>query len=165
MSRVIIIAAVASDGAIGRAGQLAFRISDDLRHFKSLTMGHAIIMGRKTFESFPGGALPGRRNIVITRNPDFKAEGAETAPGLREALEMAADDDKVFIIGGGQIYAQAMPLADELCLTDIRATLPDADTFFPPVDPDVWEVCDASPWMTDPKTGLTYGFICLNRAE
>lgn len=149
MSRVTIIAAVAHGGAIGRRGDLLFHISADLRRFKALTMGHPIIMGRKTFESFPKGALPGRRNIVITRQHDYTRPGIETASSLDEALALASPAD-CFVIGGGEIYRQAMPHADELQLTLIDADVPDADTFFPVVDPTVWAEAEAAPGGSEP---------------
>ncbi|MDE6514061.1 MAG: dihydrofolate reductase [Muribaculaceae bacterium] len=126
-----IIAAVCRNGAIGRRGDLLFHLSDDLRRFKALTMGHPIIMGRKTFESFPKGPLPGRRNIVISRRADYAPAGAEVYPSAEQALAACAGADRVFIIGGGEIYSLFMPLATELLLTEIDAVPTDADTFFP----------------------------------
>lgn len=126
-----IIAAVCSNGAIGRRGDLLFHLSDDLRRFKALTMGHPIIMGRKTFESFPKGPLPGRRNIVISRRADYHPAGAEVYPSAELALRACAGADEVFIIGGGEIYSLFMPMASELLLTEIDASPADADTFFP----------------------------------
>lgn len=130
---VTIIAAVCRNGAIGRGGDLLHHISDDLRRFKALTMGHPIIMGRKTFESFPKGALPGRRNIVISRREDYAPAGAEVYASPEAALEACGDSGEVFIIGGGEIYRRFMPLADKLMLTEIDDAPADADTFFPPV--------------------------------
>lgn len=159
-----IIAAVGRDGAIGRRGDLAFHISADLRRFKSLTTGNTVVMGRRTFESLPKGALPDRRNIVVTRNPDFAAPSVETAPSLRAALDMgAADECDTFIIGGGEIYAQAMPMADALQLTLVDADCPEADTFFPIVSPEEWTLTEESEPMRDPKTGLEYRFVCYCR--
>lgn len=139
---IILIASVGSDLAIGRGGDLAFHISADLKRFKSLTTGHTVIMGRKTFDSLPKGALPRRRNIVISRNaalaPELEAKGAEYAPSLEAALDMAreAGESEAFIIGGAQIYAQAIPLADRLELTHIDALTPDADAHFPAIPAD-----------------------------
>lgn len=155
-----VIAAVGRDGAIGRGGDLAYHISADLRRFKALTMGHALIMGRRTFLSLPGGALPGRRNIVLTRDPGFSAPGVETAPSLADAVAMAPD---AFIIGGGQVYAAAMPLADRLEITAIDADTPDADTWFPTIGPE-WTVAEASESATDPRSGLGYRFVTYRRA-
>lgn len=128
---VSMIAAVCTNGAIGRNGQLLFHISEDLRRFKQLTMGHPIIMGRKTFESFPKGPLPGRRNIVISRQADYAPAGAEVYPSPEAALAACADAPEVFIIGGEQIYRAFLPLADTLILTEIDAAPSDADAYFP----------------------------------
>lgn len=157
---VTIIVAVARDGAIGRRGDLLFHISDDLRRFKRLTMGHPIVMGRKTFESFPKGPLPGRTNIVVTRSGDYDGRGATVAGSLDEALKIAAAEEtgRIFIIGGGEIYRQAFGIADALELTAIDAAVDDADTFFPAVNDVDWELTEKSEPMTDPKTGISYSF-------
>lgn len=161
---ISIIVAIASDGGIGRDGQLLFRISDDLRRFRRLTTGHTVIMGRKTFESFPSGPLPDRRNIVVSRNPDYHAQGALTAASLPEAVGMAGDDDEIYIIGGGEIYRQALPLADRLDVTLIMATAAGgADTFFPEINPDEWRQAKMSELMTDPKSGVKYRFVTYLR--
>lgn len=162
---VTIIVAVARDGAIGRRGDLLFHISDDLRRFKRLTMGHPIVMGRKTFESFPKGPLPGRTNIVVTRRRDYDGRGATVAGSLDEALKIAAAEEtgRIFIIGGGEIYRQAFGIADAIELTAIDAAVDDADTFFPPVNDVDWELTEESEPMTDPKTGISYSFITYAR--
>lgn len=160
---VNIIAAVTRDLAIGDHGDLLYHISDDLRRFRSLTMGHPIVMGRNTFESFPKGALPGRRNIIVTRNPAYSAKGAETAGSLAEALALAAtpaegiDASQIFVIGGGQIYEQALPLADNLMLTLIDACHPQADTRFPHVELPQNPPMD----LTDQASGVAYCFLTL----
>ena len=160
----IIAAITAGKAAIGRRGDLLYHLSDDLRHFKALTTGHTVIMGRKTFESLPKGALPNRRNIVVTRNSGFTAQGTETASSLTQALEMSASDSEVFIIGGGQIYAAALPVADRLSLTIIEAPDPeDADTFFPPIDPSQWEIEEMSDRLTDSRSSIPYRFIDFRR--
>lgn len=138
MSRVSIIVAATENDAIGRGGAMLYHLPGDLRRFKRLTMGHPIIMGRRTFESLPKGALPGRRNIVVTSSADFDAPGTEVARSLREAVEMASDADVAYIIGGGQVYREAFAFADEIELTRIHATATDADTFIPAIDPVVW---------------------------
>ena len=159
-----IIAAVTADMGLGRRGDLLYHISADLKRFKALTMGHPIVMGRHTFESFPGGALPGRRNIVITSNPAYTAPGIETCPTLEAAIEAAGRD--CFIIGGGRVYSDAMPMADELYLTHIDAPSPDGtDTYFPTVDPAVWLLAEQSPAATDPRTGVTYRFARYTSAR
>ena len=129
MSTIALIAAVARNGTIGRDNQLLVRLSEDLKRFKRLTLGHPVIMGRKTYESI-GRPLPGRRNIVITRNTAWKAEGIETAQSLAEALQRVDEAPQVFVIGGGEIYAQALPRADVLELTELDRDFK-GDTFFP----------------------------------
>ena len=163
---ITIIAAVTPDRyAIGRRGDLLYHVSADLRHFEELTMGGSLVMGRKTFESLPKGALPGRRNIVVTRRPGYSAPGIETASDLPAALSLAASDGReVFVIGGGEVYRQAFPLADRLCLTEIHApTPPDADTFLDRPDPAVWVETSRAPRIPDDRTGLEYSFVTYGR--
>ena len=160
--KITIIAAVAADGAIGREGRLLWYIRDDMRRFRRLTMGKPVVMGRCTFESMPG-ALPRRRNIVVTRRDAYTAPGAETAPSLEAALALCAGAEEVMIIGGAQIYAEAMPLATDMQLTRIDATAPDADTYFPPVDPAGWNPAEADgPHTADT---LSYTFLHYTRPK
>jgi dihydrofolate reductase len=136
---VTLVAAVAANGVIGVDGELPWRLPEDLAHFKKLTMGHPMIMGRATFDSI-GRPLPGRTTIVATRNPGWSADGVETAPSLAEALDRAASvDDDIFIVGGGQIYAQALEsdVVDLLCITRVAAA-PKGDTLFPAIDWERW---------------------------
>lgn len=153
-----LIVAVADDLAIGRDGNQPFFVSDDLRRFKSLTMGHPIIMGRKTFEALPKGALPGRRNIVVTRSAGFSAPDTEVATSVEHAIEMARDADEAFIIGGASIYRQALPYVDKLYVTRIFAHAEGADTFFPAID-DSWSKTAETPVAKDEKSGLCYQYI------
>lgn len=162
MKEIVLIAAIARRAAIGAAGQLAFHISADLKHFKALTSGHTVVMGRKTFESLPGGALPNRRNLVISRNSAYQAEGAEVFPSIEEAMA-TVPDGSVFIIGGGEIYRQTIPEADRLEITHIDADKDSADTFFPEINPEIWQATEISEPQTDPKTGLTYHFATYRR--
>lgn len=161
---ITIIVAVTRDGAIGRNGDMLYHIKADLRRFKQITMGCPLVMGRKTFESLPGGALPGRRNMVVTRNGAYTAPGAETFGSLEEALSACADADDIMIIGGAQIYAQVMPMADRLLLTEIDAEAPDADTHFPAIDTTVWADAPDSPgaWQTTSR-GTRFRFRTLLR--
>ncbi|MDE6395566.1 MAG: dihydrofolate reductase [Duncaniella sp.] len=156
-----IIVAATRDMAIGRQGDLLYHISDDLKRFKSLTMGHPIIMGRKTFESFPKGALPGRRNIIVTRNPSYAAENVETASSVEEALAMCGDAD-CYVIGGGEIYRQALPMADRLELTLIDAECPDADTRFPHIDLGGYMTENPVFDRNDPRSGVDYCFLTID---
>lgn len=160
---ITIIAATTRDGALGKDGDMLYHISADLKRFKSLTMGHPIIMGRKTFESFPNGPLPGRRNLVVTRDSTYTHPGIETYPSLQQAIEAAGEE--TYIIGGGQIYSQAMPLADRLEITEIDANGKDAgaDTFFPKIDPVRWMITSESEPITDPRSGASFRFITYRR--
>ena len=136
--------AIAENGVIGRENGLPWRLSTDLKRFKAETMGKPVIVGRKTWESFPKRPLPGRMNIVITRDRTYKAEGAEVVGSLDDALTLATARlrcepgvEEVNVIGGGEIYKQALPLADRLHVTHVLATV-DGDTRFPPIDPAIW---------------------------
>lgn len=130
-----IIVAVASNGVIGCHNRLIWHISEDLKRFKSLTTGHPVIMGRKTYESI-GRPLPNRRNIVVSRNAELKIEGVEVVASLERAIDMCQNDDP-FVIGGGEIYRAAMPLADRLYLTSVDQS-PEGDTYFPKIEDVQW---------------------------
>jgi dihydrofolate reductase len=130
---VILIAAVGRNGVIGRDNDLPWRIPEDLRHFKQLTLGHTLVMGRKTYDSI-GRPLPGRRTVVVTRQPDWSAEGVETVHTLEEALKREGD---IYVAGGGEIYRQALPYADRLELTEVDQS-PDGDVSFPEFDRAAW---------------------------
>ena len=158
-----IIAAIAENGVIGKDNRIPWEIPADLAHFKSLTAGHTVIMGRKTFESFPNGALPGRRNIVITRQGDYNADGIEVANSLQAAIDTIIDTNEAFIIGGGEIYNQALPLCSRLYLTEIDSEIADADTFFPEINRDEWEIFEQSDIKQDPRSGVQFRFTCLSR--
>ena len=135
---ISIIVAVAGNGVIGSGNQMPWHISEDLRRFKAITTGHPVIMGRKTFESL-GRPLPNRTNVVITRNPSYVAEGAAVVGSLSEALDMFPADEEVFVIGGGEIYRQAMDVADRLYITRVAEPF-EGDTTFPEVDENRWRV-------------------------
>lgn len=134
---ISIIVAISLNNAIGRNNQLLWHIPEDLKYFKKVTSGHTIIMGRKTWESI-GRPLPNRRNIVVSRTHKT-IEGAEVYSSLEDALKTASTEGEVFIIGGGQIYKQALPMANKLYLTIMNQTIEDADTFFPEIDFSQWE--------------------------
>ena len=156
---VSLVAIVARDGGIGHRGGLLVRLPEDLRRFKQVTLGAPMVMGRKTWQSI-GRALPGRRSIVVTRDPALRPEGAETAASLDDALALAGEVPVVHVIGGAEIYALAMPLADELQLTEIDAEFP-ADTFFPP-----WErsrFARTAYERHETEGGLRYAFATYKR--
>ncbi|MGY6708940.1 MAG: dihydrofolate reductase [Rhizobiaceae bacterium] len=136
--RIGIYVAAARNGVIGNDGEMPWRLSSDLKRFKAGTMGKPVVMGRRTWESI-GKPLPGRRNIVVTRNRDYRAEGAEVVASLPEALDMAQSlrAEEVAVIGGGEIYRQAMEMADRLHMTHVDAE-PEGDTRFPAIDPALW---------------------------
>ena len=156
---LILIAAVARHGAIGKNNQLLVHLPGDLPRFKRLTMGHPIVMGRKTWDSL-GRPLPGRRNIVITRNPDWSATGAERAASLADALALAGDVDQICVIGGAEIYTLALPQADQLLLTEIDADF-DADAFFPDWPREAYEVTASETHCT--PEGLVYRYVDYRR--
>lgn len=163
---VSIIVAATPRGAIGRAGDMLYHISADLKRFKAITLGKPVIMGRKTFDSLPSGALPGRRNIVITRNAVWSAPGAERASSLDDALRLCADLPEAMIIGGATIYEAALPLASRIYLTLIDAEPDDADTFITPLQHLAgWTVTEESAPAVDPRSGATYRFIDLTKTQ
>ncbi|MDR1529009.1 MAG: dihydrofolate reductase [Burkholderiales bacterium] len=150
-----LIAAVARRGVIGRNNTLLWQLPEDLRRFKALTTGHAVIMGRKTWESLPQ-ALPQRQNIVITRNSDYRATGAEIARSLKEAIRKVTMPEPAFCIGGGEIYQQALEYAAVLYLTEIDANF-DGDAFFPDFDKSLWRLIANEPRFSE-KDGFSYAF-------
>lgn len=156
---VNIIAAVAMNGAIGRDNALMWHLKGDMKFFKETTMGGCVIMGRKTFDSI-GRALPGRLNIVISRSTPDLPEGVRLASGLEEALEICRADGRkeCFIMGGGQIYKEAMGIADTLLITRVFCSPDDADTFFPPIDADLWDIAEESEVMKDDGGEIEYRF-------
>ena len=133
---ISMIVAVARNGVIGHANDLIWHISEDLRRFKAITTGHPVIMGRKTFESI-GRPLPGRTNVVISRNENFRPEGCLVVDSFEKAVAMFPPDEEAFVIGGAQVYAQALPIADRLYLTEIEADY-EGDTRFPDWDRSAW---------------------------
>lgn len=133
---VSLIAAMAENRVIGRDGGLPWRLPDDLKRFKALTIDHTVIMGRKTFDEVKR-PLANRRNVVISRDPSFRPHGVTAVPSLEEALALGATEEEVFVIGGGEIYRLALPRADRLYLTIVHAEV-DGDTFFPPFDEAAW---------------------------
>ncbi len=155
---ISIICAVARNGAIGYQNRLLYHLGADLRRFKALTMGHTIVMGRRTFESLPKGALPGRRNVVLTRNTVYQATGADVYSSLTAALASEAPEADVFIIGGASVYAEALPLAGRLCLTEVLATPPQADVFFPQFDRDAWREVAREHHEADERNAVPFDF-------
>ena len=158
---IVLIAAVAANGVIGADNTLPWRIADDLKRFKALTLGHPIIMGRKTWESL-GHALPGRHNIVITRNPGYCAQGASVVTSVAAAIAACSNEATIFVIGGAEIYTQTLALAHRMELTEIHVEVA-GDARFPDIDRNAWQEL-ARESRSDP-TGLAYDFVSYQRKE
>ncbi len=165
MTSLTLIAALDRQHAIGRGGGLLWRDSEDQKHFRRVTMGCPVIMGRKTWDSLPERfkPLPGRRNIVVTRQGQWQATGAEAAPSFDHALALVTQADKAFVIGGGELYALALPHADELVLTEIDAAFDDADAFFPAFDRSAFTEIAREPQRT--AGGTRYDFVTYRRNQ
>lgn len=157
MPEIIIIAAVAKNRVIGKDNTLIWNIPQDMAHFKALTSGQTVVMGRKTWESLPPRfrPLPGRRNIVISRQPDYAAPGAEVATSLEGALKLASNAETVFIIGGEQIYTQAMAVADRLEITEVDLE-PEGDAWFPVIDATNWAITQKNTPSSQSGTGFSF---------
>ena len=160
MTILTLVVAKARNGTIGRDNTLPWRLPEDLAHFKRTTMGAAVIMGRKTWDSI-GRPLPGRRNIVVSRNRDLRIEGAEVATSLEDAQRLCVGADQIFLIGGAQLYAEAMPSADRLVVTEIDADV-EGDAFFPPIDRAQW-LETARETHHSEANGFNYAFVTYDR--
>jgi len=156
--KISLVAAVARGGVIGRGGTIPWRIPEDAQRFRALTMGHPVVMGRRTWDSLPVRfrPLPGRRNVVVTRNRAWHADGAERAGSLPDALRLLDGAPQVFVIGGAELYAAALPLADELLLTEIDAEV-EGDTFFPSWDRTAFEEASREEHVSE--TGIPFSFV------
>jgi len=162
-TQIIIIAAIDRAGAIGYKNQLLFHVSADLKRFKELTTGHTVIMGRHTFESLPKGALPNRRNIVLSSNSELVLPNVEIFSSLELAIAHCSDDEKLFIIGGAKVYKQAIERADKLYLTEIDTVAPNADVYFPIIDPNIWHEKRRESHPMDEKHVFAYSFVDYER--
>jgi len=157
--RIYLVAAVASNGVIGAQNRLPWHLPEDLKHFKSLTLGHPVIMGRRTWESL-GKPLPGRENIVVTRTPGFEAPGAGTASSLEHALALCTGEPTVFVIGGEKLYEAALELADGLILTEIKKAYA-GDARFPPFERSRWREAQREPHVA--QDGTPFDFVVYER--
>ncbi|MBO5864710.1 MAG: dihydrofolate reductase [Bacteroidaceae bacterium] len=164
MYKLALIAAIAKNNAIGFENKLIYWLPNDLKRFKELTTGHTIIMGSNTFRSLPKGALPNRRNIVLSRkNSEFPR--CETFSSLEEALANCTNEEVVYIIGGEMLYKTALPMADILCLTEIEDTPEKADAFFPEFTKSEWETIESEEHTTDEKHHFNYRFVTYLKRE
>ena len=160
--RISLIVAMARNRVIGANNALPWHLSSDLKRFKALTMGHHLVMGRKTFESI-GRVLPGRTSVVITRNPDWHTEGVVVASSFADAIRKTAGDEEVFVIGGEQVFRDALPQADRIYLTELDRAFP-GDVYFPPLDPAQWRE-SIRETLHDDASGLGYSNALLERAR
>lgn len=159
-----LIAATSTNNALGKDNQLVWHLPDDFKRFKALTSGHYIILGRKTFESFPK-PLPNRTHVIITRNKNYEApEGCIVVSSLENAIEVCPKNEEIFIIGGGEIYKQSIDIADKVELTRVH-TIVEADTFFPEVDPDKWKVVFEEFHPKDEKHAFDFTFLTFIKAN
>lgn len=162
MMRVSAVVAASDNNVIGKDGGLPWHVSSDLKLFKEITLGKPVIMGRRTWESLPRRPLPGRRNIVITRNSDYEAEGAELARSVDEALSLCAGEDEVSIIGGGQVYAEAMVRTDRVYLTRIHMTV-EGDTYLPEMPEDEWREVERREFEKGERDDAAFTLVVLDR--
>jgi dihydrofolate reductase len=167
MIEIVLLAAVAENGVIGRGNGMPWRLKSDLRHFRALTWGKPAIMGRRTWVSL-GKPLPGRTNIVVSRDRSFTAPGGVVAPNLEAALETARGDalrrgaNMIVVIGGAELYAQSMAHADRICVTIVHAR-PQGDTVFPPIDPNVWREVERAEQDAGPGDDVAFAFVDYRR--
>ena len=165
MTKISIIVAIAENRAIGKKNDLIVHLSNDLKHFKEVTTGKCVVMGHNTWLSLPGQkALPKRRNVIISDRLDKAPEGFEFAPSSPAALELVKDEPEIFIMGGGMIYEQFLPKADKLYLTRIEKSF-EADTFFPIINFDEWELVDLEVIDDDPQIDCSYRFETWERKK
>jgi dihydrofolate reductase len=155
---ISIIVAIAENNIIGKDNRLIWHLSEDLKRFKQLTLGHTVIFGLNTFQFLPVKPLPGRTNIVISLDPEIQFEGAVTVGSPEKALEICKNEEEVFICGGASIYKQFLPLADKIYLTKVLHTFP-GDTSFPEINPNKWIIESESDIFTDEKSKLRYQFL------
>lgn len=151
------IVAMADNRAIGKDNELLWHLPDDFKHFKAITMAKPILMGRKTYQSI-GRPLPGRKNIVVTRDAAFTADGVLVVNSIGAALDAVKDDAEVMVIGGASFYRQMLPLADRLYVTHVHHRF-DADTFFPEIDTDQWRLVEQTEYAADERHAFSFSFI------
>jgi dihydrofolate reductase len=159
---ISIIVAVSEDWGIGKDNELLWHISEDLKRFKRLTSGNTVIMGKKTWESLPRRPLPGRKNIVLTDDPQEIIDGSVTAYSIKDALDKCKKNEEIFIIGGGSIYRQFMPIADRLYITHVHKKAP-ADIYFPEIDLSIWEVVEKEEFRASENNSIPYTYTVYEK--
>jgi len=161
---ISIIVAVSEDWGIGKDNELLWHIAEDLKRFKRLTSGNTVIMGKKTWESLPRRPLPGRKNIVLTDNPNESIDGSVTVYSIDDALGKCGREEEVFVIGGGSVYRQFMVMADRLYITHVHKRAP-ADVYFPEIDPYIWEVVEKEEFITGESNLIPYTYVIYERRK
>jgi dihydrofolate reductase len=161
---ISIIAAVSEDWGLGKDNELLWHISEDLKRFKRLTTGNAVIMGKKTWESLPRKPLPGRKNIVLTDDPREVIDFSVTAYSIDDAVSKCDNGEEIFVIGGGSIYRQFMPIADRLFITHVHGNAA-ADVYFPEIDPEAWEIVEKEDFNSDENTSTSYTYVIYERRK
>lgn len=159
---ISIIVAVSEDWGIGKDNELLWNISEDLKRFKRLTSGNTIIMGKKTWESLPARPLPGRKNIVLTDDPKEHIESSFTAYSIEDALSKCEKGGEIFVIGGGSVYRQFMPIADRLYITHVHKKAP-ADVYFPEIDHNIWKIIKKEEFAASETSSIPYTYIIYER--
>ena len=159
---ISIIVAVSEDWGIGKDNELLWHISEDLKRFKRLTSGNTVIMGKRTWESLPVKPLPGRKNIVLTEIQNEIIEGSVTTYSIEDALSKCDNGEEIFVIGGGSVYRQFMPIADRLYITQVHKTAA-ADIYFPEIDLNIWEVIEMKDYHTGGEDGIPYSYLVYER--
>lgn len=165
MSIISIVAAISDNNAIGKDQDLLWRMPADMRRFKDLTTGHAVIMGRKTFESLPRGPLPNRKNVVLTTLPEAGFINCFACESMHDALDICEKEENIFILGGALVYRQALSFAHKMYITRVHAEFKDADTFFPIVNWDLWEEVERQEFPADAKNPYPYTFLTYERKK
>ncbi|PXV59266.1 dihydrofolate reductase [Dysgonomonas alginatilytica] len=163
MAIISIIVAIDEKNAIGKDNQLLCHLPNDLKYFKSVTQGHTVIMGRNTYESLPNGALPNRRNIVLSRNKDLQLDKCEVCSSLEDAIALCNSETEVFIIGGATVYNKAIDLSDKLYITYIHHQFEGTDAFFPKIDEDKWMENSRIDNEADEKNKYAHTFVVYNK--
>ncbi len=165
--KISVVVAVAENNAIGKEGKLLWRLSRDMQYFKEVTWGHYVLMGRKTWDGIPPkfSPLPGRVNIIVTRQSDFVCEGCKVVASVEEGIEFARQngEQELMVIGGGEIYKQALNKTDKIYLTKVHHTFTDADTFFPQLSNEEWNTTNSEWNMADEKNEFDFEFVVLER--
>lgn len=159
---ISIIVAVSEDWGIGKDNELLWHISEDLKRFKNLTFGNTVIMGKKTWESLPRRPLTGRKNIVLTDDPQESIDNSVTAYSIEDALSKCEEGEDIFVIGGGSVYSQFLPIADRLYITHVHRKAP-ADVFFPEIDPGIWGVIEKKEFKAREDDGISYAYVIYER--